>query len=111
MKKLIIALIMSLAIVGLAHAGPECKTYSYYTELGERWTMEFFCGSQDSGIGIVYLYNDDELLATRLYFYFVDSKTKINIVAIPGVADLFVVDGNLEYPEWGMIFYLEGNEK
>jgi len=97
---LIIAL--SLAIYGLAHAGPECRTYGMYSETGDHYQIEFDCRIADGFLGVLNLLNNGEVTLQRVYIFVIDPETGEPTVFIPKVCKLIYADDELIYQD--MVF-------
>jgi len=95
---------LSLAIYGLAHAGPECRTYGMFAENGDHYQIEFDCRIADGFLGMLSLLNNGEVMLERVYVFTVDPETGEPTVYIPMVCKLAYRDSELVYQDFEMVF-------
>jgi len=100
---------LSLAIYGLAYAGPECRTYGMYAENGDHYQIEFSCQLADGFLGVLNLINNGEVMLERVYIFVVDPETGEPTVFIPRVCKLAYRDSELVYQDFDMVFGEEAN--
>jgi len=95
------ALIFSASV---AHAGPECKTYGLYTEMGDHLQIQFDCHLAGGFLGLLNLIYNDEAAIQRAYLTYVDPDTGETIVIIPPVIRLVCRDHELILQGFDMTF-------
>ena len=95
---------ISLAIYGLAYAGPECRTYGMISDSGDHYQIEFDCRIADGFLGVLSLLNNGEVMLQRVYIFVVDPETGEPTVFIPKVCKLAYRDSELIYEDFDMVF-------